>query len=179
MFINPEYTISQLCLKEGMRVADFGAGSGAYSKLASIKVGNTGKVYAIEVQRGLVTKLESEIKKWGFSNIDCLWADIEKKGGTKLADKSVDAIIISNVLFQAEDRLGLIDEAKRILKDDGRVLLIDWSDSFSGMGPSPDLLITEEVARDLFKKRGFKVMENISTSVHHYGIIFIHSHESR
>lgn len=177
MFINPEYTINQLGLREGMKVADFGAGSGAYTKLASAKVGSTGIVYAIEVQKDLVTRLESEVKKWGFSNVECLWADIEKKGGTKLADKSIDYVIISNVLFQAEDKLGLIDEAKRILKDDGRVLLIDWSDSYSGMGPAPHHLVTEEAARALFKQRGFRVMENISTSVHHYGIIFIHSHE--
>jgi len=174
MFINPEYIITQLGLREGMRIADFGAGSGAYSKVASPRVGNSGKVYAIEVQKGLVKKLESDVKKWGLSNIECLWGDIEKRGGTKIADKSLDAIIISNVLFQAEDKYGLIDEAKRILKQDGKVLLIDWSDSFAGMGPAPEHVVNEEMAKDLFKKRGFRVLENISTSVHHYGIIFIH-----
>lgn len=177
MFINPEYTITQLGLREGMKVADFGTGTGAYAKAASPRVGNSGKVYAIEVQKDLVKKLEADVKTWGFSNIECLWADIEKRGGTKIADQSLDAVIISNVLFQAEDKIGLIDEAKRVLKKDGRVLLIDWSDSFSGMGPGPAHVVSEPMARDLFASRGFRVLENISTSVHHYGIIFLHAHE--
>ena len=177
MFTNPEQNILHLGLTEGMRVADFGAGTGFYSKAASAKVGYTGKVYAIEVQKGLVKKLESDIKQWGLSNIECIWGDIEKRGGTKIADRSMDAVIISNVLFQAEDKLGLVDEAKRILEKGGKVLLIDWNGSFGGMGPTPEHVVTESVAKELFEKRGFKFTESISTSVHHYGIIF--THESR
>jgi ubiquinone/menaquinone biosynthesis C-methylase UbiE len=177
MFTNPEQNILHLGLKEGMRVADFGAGTGFYSKACSSRVGYTGKVYAVEVQKDLVKKLESDIKQWGLSNIECIWGDIEKRGGTKIADSSMDAVIISNVLFQAEDKLGVIDEAKRILKNDGKVLLIDWGGSFGGMGPNEEHVVTKSTAEELFKKRGFKLEEIISTSAHHYGIIFIH--ESR
>jgi len=172
MFTNPEQNILHLGLTEGMRVADFGAGTGFYSKAASAKVGYTGKVYAIEVQKDLVKRLESEIKSWGILNIDCIWGDIEKRNGTKISDQSVDVVIVSNVLFQAEDKLGLIDEAKRVLKKGGKVLLIDWSDSFGGMGPTTESVVTESMAKELFEKRGFKLEENISTSAHHYGIIF-------
>lgn len=172
MFTKPEQNILHLGLKEGMRVADFGAGSGFYSKAASEKVGYTGKVYAIEVQKDLVKKLESEVKHWGLSNVDCIWGDIERRGGTKISDNSMDAIIISNVLFQVEDRIGLIDEARRILKKGGDLLLVDWNESFGGMGPNKENIISENGARKLFESRGFKFLEKISTSEHHYGIIF-------
>ena len=172
MFTNPEQNILHLGLTDGMRVADFGAGSGFYSKVASAKVGYSGKVYAIEVQKNLVKKLESEIKDWGLSNVECIWGDIERKGGTKISDQSMDAVIISNVLFQVEDKLGLIDEAKRILKKGGNILLIDWNESFEGMGPSPESIVTQTTAKELFEKRGFKFVENISANAHHYGIIF-------
>lgn len=172
MFTDPEQNILHLGLTEGMRVADFGAGTGFYSKACSPRVGYSGKVYAIEVQKELVKKLESEIKSWGLLNIECIWGDIEKRNGTKIADRSMDAVIISNVLFQAEDKLGLIDEAKRVLKKGGKVLLIDWSDSFGGMGPTRESVVTESMAKELFEKRGFVLEESISTSAHHYGIIF-------
>lgn len=174
MFANPKQNVGKLLLKEGMFVADFGAGSGFYTKEASKKVGKTGKVYAIEVQKDMLKKLESDLKNDGIFNVDCIWGDIEKQGGTKIANGSMDAVIISNVLFQASDKLGVIDEAKRILKHGGKVLFIDWSDSFSGMGPAPMHLVKKEIAEELFTKRGFKVLENISESSHHYGIIFIH-----
>lgn len=174
MFTNPEQNILHLSLTDGMRVADFGAGTGYYTKAASEKVGYSGKVYAIEVQKDLVKKLESEIKHWGLLNVECIWGDIERRGGTKIFDHSMDAVIISNVLFQAEDKFGLIDEAGRVLKTGGKILLIDWSDSFGGMGPKSESVITQSIAKELFEKRGFKFLENISTSIHHYGIIFKH-----
>jgi ubiquinone/menaquinone biosynthesis C-methylase UbiE len=172
MFTNPEQIILQLGLQEGMRIADFGSGTGFYSKAASPRVGYTGKVYAIEVQKDLVKKLESELKSWGISNVSCIWGDIEKRGGTKISDHCLDAVIVSNVLFQAEDKIGLIEEVKRVLKSGGKVLLIDWSESFGGMGPAPKHVVTKDAAKDLFEKRGFKSIEDISTNPHHYGIIF-------
>jgi len=171
MFTKPEKNILHLGLREGMRVADFGAGTGFYSKAVSPRVGHTGKVYAIEIQKDLVKKLESEIKHEGFKNIECIWGDIESRNGTKLADHSMDVVIISNVLFQTEDKLGVINEVKRILKKGGKVLLIDWNSS-SRIGPAPRLLVSDAMARELFEQRGFKFEENISTSMHHYGIIF-------
>ena len=172
MFSNPEQNILKLELREGMRVADLGAGTGAYSIAAGKRVGNTGHVYAIEVQKGLVKKLESEIKESGVINVECIWGDIEKKHGTKMADHSMDALIISNVLFQSEDKIGIIDEAKRILKKGGRILFIDWIANLGCIGPSSLNVLGEEVAIDLFTKRGFKFLEKIITSEHHYGIIF-------
>lgn len=172
MFSNPEQNVAYLTLQEGMSVADLGAGTGFYSKAASKKVGRTGHVYAVEVQKDMVKKLENDIKEWGLTNIDCIWGNIEKLGGTKIADQSIDVVIMSNILFQVDDKLGLIDEAKRILKKDGRVLLIDWMDSFSGMGPASNHVITKSKAEELFTKRGFKITETISVPDHHYGIIF-------
>lgn len=177
MFSDPEKNVAKLGLRDGMKVADFGAGTGLYSKAASARVGQNGKVYAIEVQKDLVKKMESEIHNWKVSNIECIWGDIEKKHGTKIMDESMDAVIISNVLFQAEDKFGLIDEAKRILKKDGKVLLIDWQESFGGMGPSMEHVVNKDKAKDLFESRGFKLEDYVVVSPHHYGIIFVH--ESR
>lgn len=174
MFSNPEQNVLKLGLKEGMRVADFGAGSGAYSFVLSKRVGITGVVYAIEVQKNLVKRLESEIKEKGASNISCIWGDIEKNGGTKIADHSMDAIIVSNVLSLAQDKIGVIDEAKRLLKKGGKLLFIDWLSYTSGKSPAPDHIVDPKMAEALFTKRGFKLSEKIFTSSHHYGIIFIH-----
>ena len=172
MFANPKQNVAKLGLQEGMKVADFGAGTGFYVKALSEKVGHTGRVYAIEVQKDMVKKLEHDLKEWGITNVECIWGDIENESGTKLADNSMDAVVISNVLFQASDKLGLIDEAKRITKQGGKILLIDWQESYSGMGPAPIHVISEKSAKELFLNRGFKKAESIPHSDHHYGIIF-------
>jgi len=172
MFANPKFSVGALDLKEGMRVADLGAGSGFYTLAASVSVGHTGKIYAVEVQRDLVKKFESEIKKKGINNIDVIWGDIEKEGGTKIADQSIDRVIISNVLSQASDKIGLIDEAKRILKSGGLALVIDLTGAHLRQNHLKHHIVDANKAKDLFTKRGFKVMKDISTDSHHYGIIF-------
>ncbi len=167
MFSNPDKNIASLLLQEGMSVADFGAGNGYTTRAISKRVGHTGRVYAIEVQKELVLKLESELKEREIGNVSVIWGDIEKKGGTKIADRSLDAVVMSNVFFQAEDKLGLIDEAKRVLKRGGRVLLIDWENGVPGV-------VTPKKAEELFTLRGFTFVEKVAESSHHYGIIFKH-----
>jgi ubiquinone/menaquinone biosynthesis C-methylase UbiE len=174
MFLHPDKNLAQFDLGEGMRVADFGAGSGHNTFAASIRVGHTGKVYAIEVQKNLLKRLENELKENHISNVSCIWGDIEKKGGTKITDRSMDRVILSNILFQVQDKFGLLDEAKRVLKPGGEILLIEWQDSFAGMGPQRKDIVNKQAALDLFEKRGFKMLRTISTGPHHYGIIFIH-----
>jgi ubiquinone/menaquinone biosynthesis C-methylase UbiE len=160
MFANPEKNIAALLLQEGMRVADFGAGSGFLTKILSRRVGHTGHVYAIEIQKELVKKLESEIKEWGLSNISVIWGDIETLGGSKIADHTIDAVIIAHVMFQTEDMLGSIDEAKRILKPNGQVLCIDRH------------MISQKKIEQLFTQRGFIFVEHVEQTSHQYGIIF-------
>jgi len=174
MFANPEQNVARLSLQEGMRVADLGAGTGYYARAAAKRVGHTGRVYAVEVQKDMVKKLEQELKEWYIANVDCIWGNIEKLNGTKIAEGSMDAVIISNVLFQADDKIGLIDEAKRILKKNGKLLLIDWSTPLSGKGQAHHYIVSPEKAKSLFEGRGFKTVETIEASDHHYGIIFTH-----
>lgn len=156
-----------------MHVADLGAGSAAYTIAAGQQVGNSGKVYAVEVQKDLLSNIKNLALKQGLSNVDVIWGDIESPGGTKIKDHSIDAAIVSNVLFQAEDKKGLVLEVKRILKPKGRVLVVDWKDSFGGMGPHNDHVVSEDFAKKLFIEHGFTIDRIISAGDHHYGFITI------
>ena len=174
MFASPEENILQLSFRPNMRVADFGAGSGAYSFAIAKKIGpDNGQVFAIDVQKDLLERLKSEAVRQGLSNIEIIWANIEERGSTHIADDSVDAVVVSNVLFQAESKAGLIEEVKRVLKPGGQVLFIDWTDSFSGMGPHPGSVVTEADAKALFTKLGFTVRANFDAGEHHYGLILL------
>jgi ubiquinone/menaquinone biosynthesis C-methylase UbiE len=102
-----------------------------------------------------------------------MWGDIEVKGGTTLKDACADFVILSNTLFQLEDKKGCMLEIKRILRSGGRVLLIDWSESYGGMGPAPHHVLTKEKAKALFEQEGFHILrDDLSAGAHHYGILF-------
>jgi ubiquinone/menaquinone biosynthesis C-methylase UbiE len=154
-----------------MIVADFGAGTGFYSLAAAQKVGEEGKVFAIDVQKELLDKIKINANSQQILNIEIIWGDIEKLGGTNLQDESVDAVIVANLIFQLEDKKSAIEEIKRILRTKGRVLVVDWTDSFEGMGPQPDKIITESSAKELFMNQGFEYEKSIEAGDNHYGII--------
>ncbi len=153
-------------------MADLGAGSGFYTFASAKITGNNGRVYAIDVDKDLLEKIKSEAKHSGLSNIDVILGDAEQLGGTKLGDGVLDRTIVSNILFQAEDKKSLAGEVYRILKKDGRVLVIDWTDSFRGMGPQSKDVVSEKTAREIFEKEGFSFEKTIDAGAHHYGIIF-------
>jgi ubiquinone/menaquinone biosynthesis C-methylase UbiE len=136
-------------------------------------VGPTGKVYVCDVQKDMLTRLENEIKDRGVTNIQTVWSGIEKHQGTKLRDQSIDWVIVANVLFQVEDRDGFIKEISRILKPNGSVFLVDWSESFGNLGPHEREVINAVEAEKKFAALGFKKSPQIiEAGSHHYGIIF-------
>lgn len=172
-FSNPESNIKALGVHDGMIVADLGAGTGAYTLPLAERVGQSGHVYAVEVQKEFLTTIKNSVAERKLKNVEIIWGDIERAGGTKIRDALADLVVAVNVLFQAEDRKGLIREAKRILKEGGKLLLIDWSGSFKGMGPTEPMVVSPEVARVLCEDEGFVLDKEISAGAHHYGFIFI------
>ena len=171
MFSDPEKNIAQLGLREGDHVADLGAGVGFYSAAAGQVVGTSGQVYAIEVQKELLDRLDDDMRRKGVHNVKVVWGDIEHSGGTRLREYSMNAVLICNVLFQIKDRMGMMTEIKRILRPDGRVLVVDWLESFGSMGPQPEDVFNAVEAKELFSRAGFEIEKEIDAGEHHYGFI--------
>lgn len=172
-FADPLSNVRELGLGPGMRVADIGAGSGFYAFAAAREVGDGGRVYAIDVQQDLLTKLKNEGARQRLRNIEVVWGNAEEKGGTKLRDMAVDAVILSNVLFQVPHRAGLAAEAKRILKPGGKVLVIDWSGSYGGLGPKQSEVISKTDAQILLEKGGLVFQRDFPAGAQHWGIICV------
>lgn len=172
MFANPEKNISQFHIDPGMTVAEFGSGAGHYSIAAAKLVGESGKVYAIDVQQNLLQKLKNDSVAQGLNNINIIWGDLDEFKGSELADRIIDRVIVANTLFQIENKEEFIKEVYRVLKPNGQVLIIDWTDSFGGLGPTSDNVIAKDVAHVLFESNRFSFVKEIMPGDHHYGLIF-------
>jgi ubiquinone/menaquinone biosynthesis C-methylase UbiE len=172
MFSNPQNVLSKMHIDPGMVVADFGCGAGHYSLVASPIVGPSGKVFAFDIQKDLLGRLKNIADSDNIQNIQCVWSDLDEPNSTKLRTQSVDRVLMTNVLFQVEDKKAMIREAKRILKSNGKVLVVDWEDSFGGLGPSKANVLTQEIMVQLFQEEGFKLEKEIDAGEHHYGLIF-------
>lgn len=153
-------------------VADFGAGSGFIAR-AIAGIVTRGNVFAIEINRDLVARITHEAEEGHIANLHPLWGDIEIAGGSKLAEASVDLVVLSNILFQIDDKPNALKEAFRVLKSGGRMLVVDWQESFGGLGPVPNRVFNQSMAEDLISKIGFtKLSDNLPGGEHHYAILF-------
>jgi len=168
---HPLENIKQAGIKDGSIVIDFGAGLGEYTNEASKIVGETGKVYALDIQKELVQLLKERMREKKRENTVFIWGNLEKERSTGMQPNCVDFVIMANVLFQIDNKDIAITEAKRVLKKGGILLFIDWLDSFNGLGPSPDMIIKEEDVRDWVSNAGFIIVRPIKTGEHHFGFI--------
>lgn len=171
-FAHPVRNISELRVEPGMKTADFGAGSGAYTLAIAGALSGTGMVYAIDVQRDLLRRIKNETVARKLKNVETIWSDLEKPGGSKLADTMLDLVLMSNILFQLADKKAALAEAHRTLKNDGRLCIIDWSASFRGTGPRQEDVVEKGAAVSLAEEAGFRLAREFPAGAHHYGLIF-------
>jgi len=171
-FVQPEVVTSHFYLRPGDAVADLGAGSGYFLQNLVDGVTETGTVYACEIQRPLVEKLGELVRREGWSNVQSLWCDLEEAGGVPLADNAVDVAILINTLFQFDNKASAIQEACRIIRPGGKLYIVDWSESYQGMGPTADMLVSEQAATDLGEANGFSLETTYPAGDHHYGLAF-------
>lgn len=171
-FVRPEEVVKNFGLEPGMVVADFGCGSGHYTIAAAKIVSKNGTVYAIDVQKEMLQAVKSRAEINNLKNIEIIWADLEAPEGSHLASGSLDFVIISNILFQAENHGQIAKEAFRVLKNEGRVAMIEWLESFGGLGPRPEDIVSRDNCKKIFTEEGFILDKEFDPGEHHYEIIF-------
>lgn len=171
-FVDPNTVVSHFHVREGDVVADYGAGSGFYVEILARKVGQEGRVYACEIQRELVEKIGSLARQKGLFAVDPLWCDLEEVNGVKITSDTVDIGIMINTLFQLGDKKIALSEVARTLRSGGKFFIVDWSDSFGGLGPQQSEVITAAQAQALAEEQGFVYERAFDAGDHHYGLAF-------
>ena len=171
-FLQPKKVISETAIVEGSVAVDFGFGNGTFLELLSREVGDGGEVYAIDIQEDIITRVKKDFEEKEIENVSFIVADLEEEKAIKLKDSSVDFILISSLFFQLENKEFVAKEAGRILKPNGKILFIDWKESFKGLGPDSSLIFSEREAIKLFKDLSFELERRVSSGEYHYALIF-------
>ena len=166
-FLNPEEVISQLELRSDMSAADFGCGSGGWV-IPLAKRLKQGKIYAIDVLEETLSVLKSKAQLDGLSNIETIQANVEKDA--KIISNSLDLVLATNLFFETEDDPGVMKEIKRVLKNQGQVLVVDWKKD-APFGPKGKRISAEEIKK-LAGEAGFKFKKELEAGSYHYALVF-------
>ncbi|MCB2145183.1 MAG: class I SAM-dependent methyltransferase [Deltaproteobacteria bacterium] len=166
--LNDEMILKNLTICPGQTILDAGCGNGYMAIKFSKLVGDTGKIYALDSDRGLIANLRKEIGK--KSNIDAIVGDITKR--TALKDASVDLVYLSTVfhIFPDTEIVCFENEINRILKPKAQLAIININKEDSPFGPPVEMRYSPE---ELRQKLSFVPKKCIDVGKHFYMQLFI------
>lgn len=171
-FLKPEKIIRQVgVIKPGMIVADFGSGSGYFTIPIAKIVGKDGKVYAFDVLEDPLKALRSKAELEGVFNIETKRVNLEAPQATGLRRGSQDCVLLSNILFQTQEKESIIKEALRVLSPGGFLVLIAWEPD-TAFGPTGGWRISEQDARQLLEEQGLEHYKDFPGGQYHYGLVY-------
>lgn len=109
-------------IKEGETVLDLGSGGGIDVLLAAKYVGESGKVYGLDMTDEMLELANKNKMKMGVTNVEFIKGYIED---IPLSDETVDVIMSNCVINLCEDKNKALSEAYRVIKNGGRLAIAD------------------------------------------------------
>ena len=156
------------------KVADLGCGSSGYFVFPAAKiVGKKGIVYAVDILRTALETINKRIRAENFANIKTIWSNLEIFGATKIEAGSLDVAMLINTLYQSRKRLEILRESVRLLKKNGRLVVVEWKNTAAPFGPPPEEKVEKEFVENGAKKLGLRPEEEFEAGQYHYGLIYV------
>ena len=126
--LTPSELLREAGLRPGMTVVDYGCGPGLITLHAAETVGPTGRVYALDIHKGMVSLVESRAADAGLANVTALLNDGPE---APLPDGVTDHIFCTLVFHyreSREERQALALDLARLLKPGGALMVVQWVD---------------------------------------------------
>lgn len=156
-WLPPDAVLDLLEIREGMTVADVGAGTGYFALSLAERVGSAGLVLAVDIQPAMLERLKANLGSQPEG--DRIRPSLGAADATGLPDASADLVLLANVWHEVDDHAAVLRETERILKPGGRLAILDWrTDVEQPPGPPLDHRISPA--------RTYIALEDAGWSVH-------------
>jgi precorrin-6B methylase 2 len=119
----PDKAIAALDIAPGSTVADIGAGVGYFSWRLAKVVGPTGKVYANEIQSGMIDNLKKNMQERSIANVEPV---LGKLDDPMLPKGAIDLALLVDVYHEFSEPQKMLDRIRESLKPDGRLVLLEY-----------------------------------------------------
>ena len=144
LFIPPKDLLKEVGIKTGFRVLDYGCGPGSYILPLAKLLGNSGKIYALDIHPSAIRSVKNIIAKKKLTNVETILSDCK----TGLPDNSIDVVLLHDILHELSEPSKILEELHRVLKPKGILSFSDHHLKEDEIVPR----VTKEGLFRLFKK---------------------------
>lgn len=140
-------------IQQGMKIADVGCGTGYFALPMAEIVGEEGRIFAIDISVEMLQETKRRAEEAGYNNIELVSSG---ENNFKMKDKSVEMVFTSTVFHEVSHPEDFLTECKRIMKDEGSIIILDWNKVESEMGPPIHKRVSVEELEGIGEKVGLK-----------------------
>src|SRR5437899_7371053 len=141
--LQPDRIMDHLGIKQGSNFADIGAGSGWFTVRAARRVGNSGIVYAEDINRDYLNYIENRSKRESLANIRVI---LGKEDDPLLPAKSVDAVLLLKTYHEVAQPIRLLKRTREAMRTGALLGIIDRNGKGDDHGLDKEV-VTKEAAR--------------------------------
>ncbi len=168
---NSELVFEKMNLQKGDVFADLGCGIGDYSFYASQKVGEQGRVYAVDNWKEMLDCIKQDAENRNIKNITTVESDLALS--INLEDNCADHCLLATVMHaqKISEKCQLFPEIARIIKSGGQLAIIECKKEEMPFGPPLTMRISPEELEDALSPYGFQKIDYVDLG-YNYLVLF-------
>jgi len=120
---SPDQMLDALEFKPGQTVADVGAGVGYLTLRIARRIGPTGKIYGVDVQKEMLSRLRANATKAKLNNVETV---LGTENDPKLPVGQIDIILMVDVYHELSQPQAMLQHMKKALSPDGHLVLVEY-----------------------------------------------------
>ncbi len=162
---NPEAILTDIGVRSGITFIDVGCGTGFFTLPAARMIGNSGKVFALDIDANFIAGLQ---ERANIEHVNNLSVTVGRAEDLVLCDQCADIVFFGIVLHDFQDAARVLENANKMVKASGMLVNLDWKKKPMDFGPPLKIRFDEQTAAGLIKSAGFKIESTKDNGPYHY-----------
>jgi ubiquinone/menaquinone biosynthesis C-methylase UbiE len=167
--LDPDRFLARLDVRAGATVADLGAGPGFFTLPLARYVGESGRVFAVDVSPDMIEVLRQRLADHG--GMSQVVAVVSTEHELPIPDHAVELALLAFVLHEIADPDVFLAGVRRVLAPGGRLVVLEWAPREESVGPPLHERLPVTESERILTRAGFEVVERGEANASNYFLI--------
>jgi ubiquinone/menaquinone biosynthesis C-methylase UbiE len=165
----PEEALDAIGVSKGATVADIGAGVGYFTWRLAARVGPAGKVYAVDVQPGMLRQLRQNMAERKLTNYEAV---LGAEDDPRLPAAGIDLALLVDVYHEFSQPRKMLQKIRAALKPEGRMVLLEYRKEDPNVPIRPEHKMSVAEVKAEIEPEGFRLEKTLEILPRQHILIF-------